>query len=111
MTTNSDKVPVTILTGYLGSGKTTFVNYLLKEANATSYLAVENTINYANPKSYEVSRVCLQKYIQSPYSQRNLDDKDYFIPNLSCLDLLASENISNVMKILEESNSWTYFNN
>ena len=87
------------------------VNYLLKEAQATSYLAAENTINYANPKSYEVSRVCLQKYIQVPYSQRKLDEKDSFIPNLSCLDLLASENISNVMKILEESNSWTYFNN
>ena len=42
------------------------VNYLLKEAKATSYLAAENTINYANPKSYEVSRVCLQKYNQLP---------------------------------------------
>ena len=26
-----NKIPVTILTGYLGSGKTTFINYLLKE--------------------------------------------------------------------------------
>ena len=25
------KIPVTILTGFLGSGKTTFVNYLLRE--------------------------------------------------------------------------------
>ena len=28
---DNEKIPITILTGYLGSGKTTFVNYLLKE--------------------------------------------------------------------------------
>ena len=42
MTTNSDKVPVTILTGYLGSGKTTFVNYLLKENHGHKFAIIEN---------------------------------------------------------------------
>lgn len=36
------KVPVTILTGYLGSGKTTFVNYLLKEKHGYKFAIIEN---------------------------------------------------------------------
>merc|ERR1711990_255719 len=36
------KVPVTILTGYLGSGKTTFVNYLLKENHGHKFAIIEN---------------------------------------------------------------------
>ena len=35
-------VPVTILTGYLGSGKTTFVNYLLKEDHGHKFAIIEN---------------------------------------------------------------------
>ena len=42
MTTNIDKIPVTILTGYLGSGKTTFVNYLLKENHGHKFAIIEN---------------------------------------------------------------------
>merc|ERR1711881_20844 len=37
-----DLVPVTILTGYLGSGKTTFVNYLLKENHGHKFAIIEN---------------------------------------------------------------------
>lgn len=29
----SEKTPVTIVTGFLGAGKTTLVNYILKEQN------------------------------------------------------------------------------
>ena len=36
------KVPVTILTGYLGSGKTTFVNYLLKADHGNKFAIIEN---------------------------------------------------------------------
>ena len=36
------KIPVTILTGYLGSGKTTFVNYLLKECHGHKFAIIEN---------------------------------------------------------------------
>lgn len=43
MTTNTNnKVPVTILTGYLGSGKTTFINYLLKENHGHKFAIIEN---------------------------------------------------------------------
>ena len=38
----SSKIPVTILTGYLGSGKTTFVNYLLKEKHGFKFAIIEN---------------------------------------------------------------------
>ena len=36
------KIPVTILTGYLGSGKTTFVNNLLKEKHGNKFAIIEN---------------------------------------------------------------------
>jgi len=36
------KIPVTILTGFLGSGKTTFVNYLLKANHGKKLAIVEN---------------------------------------------------------------------
>ena len=38
----TNKIPVTILTGYLGSGKTTFVNYLLKENHGNKFAIIEN---------------------------------------------------------------------
>lgn len=40
--TSENKVPVTILTGYLGSGKTTFINYLLKENHGHKFAIIEN---------------------------------------------------------------------
>ena len=38
----SDKTPVTIVTGFLGSGKTTLVNYILKEQTTWKICVVEN---------------------------------------------------------------------
>jgi len=42
ITEKNSKIPVTILTGYLGSGKTTFVNYLLKEDHGHKFAIIEN---------------------------------------------------------------------
>ena len=39
---DSDKTPVTIVTGFLGSGKTTLVNYILKEQTTWKICVVEN---------------------------------------------------------------------
>ena len=41
-TSDSDKTPVTIITGFLGSGKTTLVNYILKEQTTWKICVVEN---------------------------------------------------------------------
>lgn len=41
-TSPESKIPITILTGYLGSGKTTFVNYLLKEKHGYKFAIIEN---------------------------------------------------------------------
>lgn len=38
----SEKTPVTIVTGFLGSGKTTLVNYILKEQTSWKICVVEN---------------------------------------------------------------------
>jgi len=40
--TDADKTPVTIITGFLGSGKTTLVNYILKEQTTWKICVVEN---------------------------------------------------------------------
>jgi G3E family GTPase len=39
---DSEKTPVTLITGFLGSGKTTMVNYILKEQNKWKICVVEN---------------------------------------------------------------------
>ncbi len=38
----SSRIPVTIITGFLGSGKTTFLNHLLKKYSNTRFAIIEN---------------------------------------------------------------------
>ena len=40
--TEESKTPVTVITGFLGSGKTTLVNYILKEQTKWKICVVEN---------------------------------------------------------------------
>lgn len=40
--TDAEKTPVTIITGFLGSGKTTLVNYILKKQTDWKILVIEN---------------------------------------------------------------------
>lgn len=37
-----DITPITVITGFLGAGKTTFVNYILKEQNKWKICVLEN---------------------------------------------------------------------
>jgi G3E family GTPase len=37
-----DLTPITVITGFLGAGKTTFVNYILKEQNKWKICVLEN---------------------------------------------------------------------
>ncbi len=39
---NSSRIPVTIITGFLGSGKTTFLNHLLKKYGESRFAIIEN---------------------------------------------------------------------
>lgn len=41
-TNTNKKIPVTILTGFLGAGKTTFLNYLLKEQHGKRIAVIQN---------------------------------------------------------------------
>jgi len=41
-TDSSDLTPMTVITGFLGAGKTTFVNYILKEQNEWKIMVLEN---------------------------------------------------------------------
>ena len=39
---NNDLTPITVITGFLGAGKTTLVNYILKEQNQWKICVLEN---------------------------------------------------------------------
>lgn len=39
---SSDQTPITVVTGFLGAGKTTLVNYILKEQNQWKIAVLEN---------------------------------------------------------------------
>ena len=39
---SDDLTPITVITGFLGAGKTTFVNYILKEQNDWKICVLEN---------------------------------------------------------------------
>lgn len=43
-----DKIPVYILTGYLGAGKTTFLNKWLKERSKERFFVIENEVGQVN---------------------------------------------------------------
>ena len=42
------KIPVHIITGFLGSGKTTFLNHFLKSQNNERIVVIENEIGKIN---------------------------------------------------------------
>lgn len=42
------KIPVTLLTGFLGSGKTTFLNHLIRECSSERILVIENEVGKCN---------------------------------------------------------------
>lgn len=64
-----EKIPVTILTGFLGSGKTTLVNYILRERHGHRIAIIENEFGEINIDSdlvvasdeeiYEMSNGCI----------------------------------------------------
>ena len=45
---NNSKIPVTILTGFLGSGKTSLLNLLIQSANEKRFAVIENEVGAVN---------------------------------------------------------------
>ena len=63
---DSERVPLSIVTGYLGAGKTTLVNYILREQhgkkiavilNGLYTLLVYNTLSFHLISSYRIRRL------------------------------------------------------
>ena len=49
VTYDSEKTPVTIVTGFLGSGKTTLINYILTERHGKKIAIIENEVAPCSP--------------------------------------------------------------
>ena len=45
-----DKIPVTVLTGYLGAGKTTLLNRILSEPHGKKYAVIVNEFGEIAPR-------------------------------------------------------------
>ncbi len=48
MIDNNNKIPIYIITGFLGSGKTTFLNHFIKSQPTVRILVIENEVGKAN---------------------------------------------------------------
>ena len=67
--TTNNKVPVTVVTGFLGSGKTTLVNYILSEHHGKRIAVIENEFGeigidnelviQADEESFEMNNGCI----------------------------------------------------
>ena len=49
MSVEDTRTPITVITGYLGSGKTTLVNYVLKEQTDMRICVIENEVGCGPP--------------------------------------------------------------
>ena len=64
MTMNTTEIPVLLLTGYLGSGKTTLVNHILSNKRGIKFAVIVNDIGSTVPRGSVASlsrsrmRVC-----------------------------------------------------
>ena len=66
---SSEKVPVTVLTGYLGAGKTTLLNRILSEPHGKKYAVIVNEFGEigidndlvlgANEETFELNNGCI----------------------------------------------------
>ena len=56
MTMNTTEIPVLLLTGYLGSGKTTLVNNIQSKTHAIKFAVIINNINELNIKTDKIQK-------------------------------------------------------
>ena len=67
--TNTKLTPITVITGFLGAGKTTFVNYILKEQTDWKICVLENefgevSIDDGLGESVVVIVVVIEAYVE-----------------------------------------------
>tara|TARA_Y100000589_G_scaffold315142_1_gene338317 strand:- start:233 stop:970 length:738 start_codon:yes stop_codon:yes gene_type:complete len=84
------------------------VNEILKVTEADTYLASENTVNYANPNEYKTKKVMIQKYQDAFYKGYEKNDCKSN-QNLSCLDMISSLSLENSIDHLDCSNKWKIY--
>ena len=85
------------------------VNQILKETEADTYLASENTLNYATPNDYITKKVMIQKYQDiffKGYEKKIASKKNQ---NLSCLNMISFLSLDNSIQHLDCSNKWNIY--
>jgi G3E family GTPase len=105
----SVKIPVTIITGHLGSGKTTLINKVLRDKKSVKFALIENEygrqsidskiLNQKMGVIYEANEGCICCSIKNKLS----DLLSQFIKNNSNYDhlLIEATGVANPSKILE----------
>ena len=71
---NDGKTPITVITGFLGAGKTTFVNYILKEQRQWKICVVENEFGEVSIDD-GLGTFCFYYYYVIYYIEIGLDRK------------------------------------
>ena len=82
------------------------VNEILKVTEADTYLASENTVNYANPNEYVTKKVMIQKYQDTFYKSYDQKTDWKRNQNLSCLDMISFLSLDDSLDHLDCSNKW-----
>ena len=70
MTMNTTEIPVLLLTGYLGSGKTTLVNHILSNKRGIKFAVIVNDIGEVNIDADRRNRSSASRKVQADVTIR-----------------------------------------
>lgn len=103
------KIDVEVVTGFLGYGKTSFINALLKESQVDGERVLIIQMEYGNKKIYEINDINYPVKIMKADDMKDLrkcfdDEIIKFKPNRIIIEFNGTDNLDNLRKIFLEKN-------